>query len=102
MPKTKKIVLITGASSGIGAALSRKLCEKGYHCILAARSEEKLQHLAESLQSEGHICTFIKVDVSNESSVDALFEQTSKIGTVSLVINNAGLGIFSKIEDSLV
>ncbi len=102
MPKTKKIVLITGASSGIGAALSRKLCEKGYHCILAARSEEKLQHLAESLQSEGHICTFIKVDVSNESSVDALFEESSKIGTVSLVINNAGLGIFSKIEDSSV
>ena len=102
MYKTNKLALITGASSGIGAALSRKLCEKDYHCILASRSEEKLQHLAESLQSEGHICTTIKVDVSNESSVDALFEESSKIGTVSLVINNAGLGIFSKIEDSSV
>jgi len=102
MPKSEKVALITGASSGIGKSLSRKLCENGYHCILAARSEEKLQHLAESIRDDGHECSAIIADVGDESSVDALFEQSSKIGTVSLVVNNAGLGIFSKIEESTV
>ena len=74
MSKTKKIALITGASSGIGAALSRSLCEKGYHCILAARSEDKLEKLAQSLRNDGFDCSVLIVDVGNESSVDALFE----------------------------
>ena len=102
MPKTKKIALITGASSGIGAAISRSLCEKGYYCILAARSEDKLEKLAQSLHSDGFDCSALIVDVGNESSVDALFAASTKIGHVSLVINNAGLGIFSKIEESTV
>ena len=102
MSKTKKIALITGASSGIGAALSRSLCEKGYHCILAARSEDKLEKLAQSLRNDGFDCSVLIVDVGNESSVDALFEASAKIGHVSLVINNAGLGVFSKIEASTV
>ena len=102
MPKTKKIALITGASSGIGAAISRSLCEKGYHCILAARSENKLEQLAQSLRNDGFNCSVLVVDVSNESSVEALFEASAKIGHVSLVVNNAGLGIFSKIEESRV
>jgi len=102
MSKTKKIALITGASSGIGAALSLSLCEKGYHCILAARSEDKLEKLAQSLRNDGFDCSVLIVDVGNESSVDALFEASEKIGHVSLVINNAGLGVFSKIEESTV
>jgi len=102
MSKTKKIALITGASSGIGSALSRSLCEKGYHCILAARSENKLEKLAQSLRNEGFDCSVLIVDVGEESSVDALFEASAKIGHVSLVINNAGLGVFSKIEESTV
>ena len=102
MSNTQKIALITGASSGIGAAISRNLCEKGYHCILAARSETKLEKVAQALQNDGFDCSFIMVDVSDESSVDALFESCAKIGHVSLVINNAGLGIFSKIEESSV
>ena len=102
MYKAKKIALITGASSGIGAALSRALCEKGYHCILAARSAHRLEKLSQSLRNDGFGCSVIVVDVSNESSVDALFESSVKIGMVSLLINNAGLGIFSKIEESSV
>tara|TARA_B110000467_G_C18205598_1_gene414360 strand:+ start:200 stop:913 length:714 start_codon:yes stop_codon:yes gene_type:complete len=102
MSENKKIALITGASSGVGAALSRALCEKGYHCILAARSADKLEKLSQSLRNGGFSCSVIVVDVSNESSVDALFESSAKIGTVSLLINNAGLGIFSKIEESSV
>ena len=102
MPKTNKIALITGASSGIGAALSQSLCEKGYHCILAARSEDKLEKLAQSLRNDGFGCSVLIVDVGNESSVDALFAASAKIGHVSLVINNAGLGVFSKIEESTV
>ncbi|MBT5077424.1 MAG: SDR family oxidoreductase [Candidatus Marinimicrobia bacterium] len=102
MPNVEKIALITGASSGIGAALSRNLCEKGYRCILAARSSDKLEKLAQSLRNDGFNCSVVIVDVSSESSVDALFEASAKIGHVSLVINNAGLGIFSKIEESSV
>ena len=102
MSKAEKIALITGASSGIGTAISRRLCENGYHCILAARSEEKLMQLSQSLHDDGHKCTAIKVDVADEISVDTLFEKSVKIGNVSVVINNAGLGRFSKIEDSTI
>ena len=102
MSKTRKIALITGASSGIGAAISHSLCEKGYHCILAARSEDRLEKLAQSLRNDGFDCSVLIVDVSDESSVDALFAASAKIGHVSLVINNAGLGVFSKIEESTV
>ena len=51
---------------------------------------------------DGFECSVIIVDVGSEASVDALFEASIKIGHVSLVINNAGLGIFSKIEESSV
>jgi short-subunit dehydrogenase len=102
MANSKKIALVTGASSGIGAAISRNLCEKGYHCILASRSEKKLEALAKSLRGDGFSCSVIIVDVGSKASVDALFEASIKIGHVSLVINNAGLGIFSKIEESSV
>ena len=102
MYKSKKIALVTGASSGIGAAISRKLCENGYHCILAARSADKLEQLSESLGHDGYDCSVFIADVSDESSVNALYKSAVKIGHVSLVINNAGLGIFSKIEESTV
>jgi short-subunit dehydrogenase len=102
MSESKKIALVTGASSGIGAAISRNLCEKGYYCILASRSADKLEKLAQLLRNDGFGCSVVIVDVGNESSVDALFEASIKIGHVSLVINNAGLGIFSKIEESSV
>jgi 3-oxoacyl-[acyl-carrier protein] reductase len=61
-----------------------------------------LEKLSQSLRNDGFGCSVIVVDVSNESSVDALFESSVKIGMVSLLINNAGLGIFSKIEESSV
>ena len=102
MSESKKIALVTGASSGIGAAISRKLCEKGYHCILASRTADKLEKLAQSLQNDGFDCSVVVVDVGNESSVDALFKASIKIGHVSLVVNNAGLGIFSNIEESSI
>ena len=73
MSKRKEIALITGASSGIGNAISLNLCKKGYHCILASRSKEKLEKLSESLNADGYSSTALMVDVSDKFSVDCFF-----------------------------
>ena len=97
-----KRILITGASKGLGKSAAIAFEKEGASVVLAARSEDKLEKLAQSLRNEGFDCSVLIVDVGNESSVDALFEASAKIGHVSLVINNAGLGVFSKIEYDLV
>jgi 3-hydroxy acid dehydrogenase / malonic semialdehyde reductase len=82
-------VLITGASSGIGAACARAFAERGARLILCARRESRLQELAESLDAETHV---IPMDVRDRASVQAnialLGPAWSKI---DVLVNNAGL-----------
>ena len=98
----QKIALITGASSGIGAAIAQRLCEAGYYSILVARSEKKLKHISGMLMKDGLNCSYISADISNERSVESLFEKASQIGEVSIIVNNAGVGIFSNIAESKI
>ena len=102
MSSKNKIALITGASSGLGKHLSISLSSKGYHCILASRNESKLSELANEIKSQNYLCTTIPTDISSVKSIDKLYLQCSKIGFVELIIHNAGIGKFSKIEETKV
>ena len=96
MPET---AVITGASSGVGKSLAIQLSDAGYKVVLAARSEDKLNVIAEEIQKMGGNCLVVPTDVSQPEQINNLKDRTLEYGDVFVVINNAGLGKFCKIED---
>jgi len=96
--RSKNLLLVTGASSGIGREISRKLCKEGHEVILTSRSKEKLNSLHNELRKLGYKSHVIPCDVRVENEVNHLYEKSSKLGFVDCVINNAGIGKFSSIN----
>jgi short-subunit dehydrogenase len=92
----KKFTLITGASGGIGYDLAKLSAADGRNLILVARSADKLNQLAESIQkSNGSEVITISVDLSDEAEVKKLISEiTVKNLKVDTLINNAGFGDF--------
>ncbi len=92
-----KVVIITGASSGIGAATARLLADYGCKLVLAARSESKLQALAEELKTETLV---IPTDVSVAADIINMVDKTiAKFGRVDVMFANAGVYIPGQVED---
>jgi short-subunit dehydrogenase len=83
----RPVAVVTGASSGIGAALARELAQRGRYCILLARREDRLRALADEIGGEYEVC-----DVTDRETVDAVaarvLERHPQIG---LLVNNAGI-----------
>ncbi len=98
----KNLVLITGASSGLGKSLALSLSIKGYHCILASRNKKELDNLSEMINSQGNSSTVIPTDLTSEDSINILYNKCLKIGFVEMIIHNAGVGVFSKITDATI
>lgn len=93
---TDRIVLITGASSGIGEAIARKLCEEEYFPILAARNETRLHQIKRDLK-KGAV---FSCDITREEDVKQLVERVlQKFGRIDILINNAGYGRFGGALD---
>jgi len=97
-----KKILITGASTGIGYALSRELGKKGCYIALLARSEDKLQALVEEIKKDGGQAVAIPVDVKDADAVkQAVVTANQEMGGLDVLIANAGVGILKpahKIE----
>ncbi|NJD59897.1 MAG: SDR family oxidoreductase [Anaerolineae bacterium] len=88
-----KICLITGASSGIGAATARKLAQQGLKVILVARRTDRLDELAAEINQAGGQAEVISADLSQESERQQVYSLVeSRYGQVDILINNAGLG----------
>lgn len=90
-----KIVLITGASSGIGAAAAKKFAANGCHLILIARRLKKLEVLAKNLQDNYHIkCFIINIDIQNREKVlEKIATLPNEWRYIDILINNAGLAL---------
>ncbi|MAL98073.1 MAG: oxidoreductase [Alteromonadaceae bacterium] len=87
-----KVVIITGASSGLGEATARRLAGRGAKLVLAARREDRLKKLADDLQSGGAEVLVKSTDVTDRKQVEALVQAAKdKFGRVDVLINNAGL-----------
>lgn len=96
-------VIITGASSGIGAATARRLAADGAHVVLAARNEDKLRALSSEIGSAGGNCSFRVTDVTDREDVRRLAEYAlERAGRIDTLINNAGLMLFSYWKDVAV
>jgi uncharacterized protein len=88
-----KIALITGASSGIGAATARKLAQRGLGVILVARRQERLVQVREEIEKQGGKAWTIQADLSLEEAPQQIFEQTQALNVdVDVLVNNAGMG----------
>lgn len=92
----KKIVVITGAGSGLGASLAKQYDEMGYYICLLGRTEEKLIQVSNSLKNKS---SYYLVDVSIKEEVSQTFNQIKEeIGEIDILINSAGLGVFDLAE----
>src|SRR5712692_4460629 len=104
----ESIVIITGASSGIGAATARELARRGATVVLAARRVEELNRIANDLTHLGHKALAVPTDVGSRQSIDHLVAQTVEAyGRVDGVINVAGIGgagiiLFPAIADRIL
>ncbi|MDX3387536.1 SDR family oxidoreductase [Streptomyces niveiscabiei] len=82
-----RIAVVTGASSGIGAATARKLAEAGYRVVLTARREDRIEALAKEITQAGGAATAYPLDVTDRAAVDEFATAFEQIG---VLVNNAG------------
>ncbi|GLF97424.1 SDR family oxidoreductase [Streptomyces yaizuensis] len=81
------VAVVTGASSGIGAATARELAAAGYEVVLTARREDRIRALADELTSAGHRARAHVLDVTDRAAVDAL---AASLDRCDVLVNNAG------------
>ncbi|RRZ90435.1 SDR family oxidoreductase [Erwinia sp. 198] len=95
-----KVVVITGASSGIGEATARQLSAAGASVVLGARRLEKLNALAEEITATGGKVEVAQTDVANLHDVEALVKKAVEVfGRVDVLINNAGIMPNSRLDE---
>lgn len=95
-----KTVVITGASSGIGRAVALRCAQDEAKVVLASRTKEKLDKVAEEVREKGGTPLVVPTDVTDPEQVKNLFDQTMKeFGCVDVVFNNAGLGFIKDLQD---
>ncbi|NES17083.1 MULTISPECIES: SDR family oxidoreductase [Micromonospora] len=94
-----KIILITGASSGIGAATARRLAADGHHVVLGARRVDRLAALVDELRAAGGSADYHELDVTSRDSVLSFVERAhDRHGHIDVLVNNAGVMALSALD----
>jgi len=94
-----KVVVITGASSGIGEATARLLAEQGAHVVMGARRVDRLETLASSIRSEGGSVEYHTLDVTQLEEMQTIVELAlNRYGRLDVIVNNAGVMPLSPLE----
>jgi short-subunit dehydrogenase len=95
-----KVVIVTGASSGIGAATAKRFADAGSKVMLAARSETKLSDIINEIKLSGGVADYVVTDVSIESDCANLIKTTvDKFGGIDILVNNAGISMRANFLD---
>jgi short-subunit dehydrogenase len=96
----RKVVIITGASSGIGLSCAKEFASKGYAVVMAARNIEKLQEIEQQLNAQQQEICSVKTDVSREDDCKNLIASViAKYGRIDVLINNAGISMRALFRD---
>ena len=96
-----KTILLTGASSGIGAAMARQLADPTVTLLLTARSEERLQQVAAEAAAHGTAAHVFPQDLSQPGAAATLYEAVTEAGFApDVLIGNAGFGMLGRFEDA--
>lgn len=95
-----RIAIVTGASSGMGAAIARALAGEGMAVTIAARRPDKLQAVADEISAAGGTALAVPADVTDEPQVEALFRAAvDRFARLDLLVNCAGVPQATRIED---
>ncbi|MGI8609125.1 MAG: SDR family NAD(P)-dependent oxidoreductase [Candidatus Dormibacteria bacterium] len=86
-----RVAVVTGASRGIGAATARILASAGAHVVLAARSRDALDSVAQGIVNDGGAATAVATDVSRAADVERLFAQAADLGGPAALVCAAGM-----------
>ncbi|ALC82957.1 MULTISPECIES: SDR family oxidoreductase [Bacillus] len=96
---SEKVVVITGASSGIGEATARMLAQRGARVVLGARRTDRLEALASEIRSEGGFADYRELDVTKREQMEEFITFTKDTyGRVDVIVNNAGVMPLSPLE----
>jgi len=99
MMSSSPVIVVTGASSGIGAATAKLFASENYRVILAARRKERLEALAAEIGEKGGETLVIPTDITKFDQIENLVAQTlDKFGQIDVLLNNAGLGRLNWLE----
>ncbi len=95
-----KVVVITGASSGIGLACAKKFFKEGFHVVVTGRDKKRLLDAVNDLNNQSNQVLPIVADVSIESDCKKVMDETlNKFGRIDILINNAGISMRALFED---
>lgn len=96
----KPVILVTGASSGIGEAVAKLFAEEGYRVAMGARRLERLKVLAAEIESAGGQSIAVQSDLANYDQIQKLVSETlSQFGQIDVLLNNAGFGRIKWLEE---
>ena len=102
-PLKNTVALITGSSSGIGAAIASRLAAEGAAVALVARRRDRLEDLAGTIRGDGGIALVLQADVTSQQEAVAAVERTvSELGRLDTVVNNAGVMLLGPALDASV
>jgi len=98
---TGTVALVTGASSGIGAATARKLAAEGAAVVLVARRGERLNQVVEQIESNGGVARAVVADITSRAGADSAVEQAvAAFGRLDVLVNNAGAMLVGPFADA--
>lgn len=99
-PLNEQVIVITGASSGIGLTTAEQAAKEGATVVLVSRDEQALSQISQRLQAAGGNVTFFACDVADQAGLQRVADETIRqFGRIDTWVNNAGLSIFGKVWD---
>src|SRR3954466_11386811 len=99
-PLDQQVIVITGASSGIGLCTAMSAAKKGAKLILASRSEQTLNDIGQKIRAEGGIAFSVACDVARrEDCQRAADAAISQFGRIDTWVNNAGVAIYGRLDE---
>jgi len=97
----RRVVVVTGASSGIGMETAEAFAGRGYAVVLAARRAERLAEVADRCRAAGAEALAVPTNVADRRQVEALVARAvEQFGRLDVIVNNAGFGLFARVHET--